>query len=121
LFGPVAKPDLFNTMTRNPYWDEIASQLLPGQTVQDRPDLVARVFKLKLKRLLKDIKNGVLDRIVAHSFIYSHYPRVQLPAASHYVLLLLSMFYFPCRLVQLASLVLSLSAFCSMVQTSLCS
>src|SRR5271167_3190871 len=56
-----------------------------------------------------------------HSFIHSHYPRVQLPAASHYVLLLLSVFYFLCRVFQLASLVLSSSAFYSMVRTSLCS
>ena len=59
--------------------------------------------------------------VFIHSFIYSHYPRVQLPAASHYVLLLLSVFYFLCRIFQLASLVLSSSAFYSMVQTSLCS
>jgi hypothetical protein len=46
------KPDLFITMTANPNWDEITSALLPGQTAQDRPDLVARVFHLKFQELL---------------------------------------------------------------------
>jgi hypothetical protein len=38
------KPDLFITMTANPEWDEIMNAMLPGQTAQDWPDLVARVF-----------------------------------------------------------------------------
>jgi hypothetical protein len=37
-------------MTANPTWREIKDELNPGQTYADRPDLVARVFKLK-KRL----------------------------------------------------------------------
>ena len=41
------KPDLFLTMTCNPHWREIQENLLPGQQVCDRPDLVARVFHLK--------------------------------------------------------------------------
>jgi hypothetical protein len=53
-------PDLFITMTCNPHWKEITEALLPGQTAQDRPDLVARVFNLKLEALLKDIiKRGM--------------------------------------------------------------
>ncbi|ONM24697.1 hypothetical protein ZEAMMB73_Zm00001d006675 [Zea mays] len=39
------KPDIFLTMTCNPNWDEIRTELLPGQTSQDRPDLV-RKYKL---------------------------------------------------------------------------
>jgi Helitron helicase-like domain at N-terminus len=49
------KPDLFVTMTCNTQWPEITSALLPGQKPQDRPDLVSRVFRLKLKSLLHDI------------------------------------------------------------------
>lgn len=45
------KPDFFVTMTCNPYWDEIVEQLLPGQTPQDRPDIVARVYRAKLRDL----------------------------------------------------------------------
>jgi hypothetical protein len=37
-------PSLFITMTCNPEWPEIQSELLPGQKWPDRPDLVARVF-----------------------------------------------------------------------------
>ena len=43
------KPDLFITRTCNSHWDEIKTQL-NGASVQDRPDLVARVFKQKKDR-----------------------------------------------------------------------
>lgn len=45
------KPNYFVTMTCNPYWEEIIQELLPGQTLQDRPDVVARVYKAKLRDL----------------------------------------------------------------------
>ena len=45
------KPDIFLTMTCNPNWDEIKNELFPGQTAQDHPDLVARVFWVKLEEL----------------------------------------------------------------------
>ncbi|KAE8254486.1 hypothetical protein A4X13_0g3408 [Tilletia indica] len=49
VFG---KPDLFITMTCNPKWEEITKELRPGQVPSDRPDLVTRVFNLKLRHLL---------------------------------------------------------------------
>lgn len=45
------KPDLFITMTCNPQWPEIHDNLKPGQTAQDRPDLVSRVFRAKIEYL----------------------------------------------------------------------
>lgn len=58
------KPDLFITFTCNPTWPEITDNLLPNQTASDRPDLVDRVFKLKLEALLKDIVvYGVLGEV----------------------------------------------------------
>jgi hypothetical protein len=45
------RPDFFVTMACNPYWPEITDQLLPGQTPQDRPDVVARVYNAKLRDL----------------------------------------------------------------------
>ena len=45
-------PDLFLTVTCNPWWDEITRELFPGQTAKDRPDLVARVFKLKVMKIM---------------------------------------------------------------------
>jgi PIF1-like helicase/Helitron helicase-like domain at N-terminus len=49
------KPDLFITMTCNPKWKEIVENLESWQKVEYRPDLVARVFNLKLKALLEDL------------------------------------------------------------------
>ena len=51
------KPSLFITFTANPKWAEIQDELLPGQTAIDRPDLVARVFNLKIRDLLDQIKH----------------------------------------------------------------
>ena len=64
------KPDFFITMTCNPKWPEIQAQLQQGQTAQDRPDIVARVFKLKKDQLMQDIKSGgVLGKVVAHMHV----------------------------------------------------
>ena len=52
------KPDLFITFTCNQRWEEITRELRKGEIVQDRPDLVSRVFKLKKDQLMKDIKSG---------------------------------------------------------------
>ena len=49
------KPDLFITFTCNPQWPEITQSLLSNQSPADRPDIVARVFKLRLKAFLQDI------------------------------------------------------------------
>jgi len=49
------KPHLFITFTCNVQWPEIKSSLFEGQTANDRPDIVCRVFRLKLSDLLKDI------------------------------------------------------------------
>jgi hypothetical protein len=65
-----SKPDLFITMTCNPRWPEITENIRPGQTAQDRPDLVARIFRLKLSALLNNIlTKGVLGRVVAHMYV----------------------------------------------------
>ena len=64
------KPDFFITMTCNPNWPEIKDQLSEGQTVQDRPDIVARVFKLKKDQLMQDLKSGhVLGKVAAHMHV----------------------------------------------------
>jgi len=62
--------DLFITMTANPNWAEITCELLPGQTSYDRPDIVARVFKLKREELLDDIYNNqIFGRAVAYVYV----------------------------------------------------
>ncbi len=54
----MGKPTQFVTMTTNPKWAEIQENLLPGQTAINRPDIVSRVFALKLKQLLHDLDVG---------------------------------------------------------------
>jgi len=46
-----SRPDLFTTMTTNSNWPEITRELYPGQASYQRPDLLARVFNLKLRVL----------------------------------------------------------------------
>ena len=52
------KPDFFITFTCNANWEEIKRELREGETAQNRPDIVARVFKLKKDQLMKDITSG---------------------------------------------------------------
>ena len=42
----LGKPSLFVTVTCKPAWEEVTRTLLPGQRPEDRPDVVARVFRL---------------------------------------------------------------------------
>ena len=54
----VGHPDIFLTMTRNPLWDEIQKMMLflPGCKTENSPDIISRVFRLKLDQLTNDIK-----------------------------------------------------------------
>jgi hypothetical protein len=55
---------LFITFTFNPNWPEINSELLPGQSASDRPDLVVRVYQQRFSLFMKDITSlfGVINR-----------------------------------------------------------
>ncbi|MCH81881.1 helicase-like protein, partial [Trifolium medium] len=54
-------PDLFITFTCNHKWPEIVDFLkMHRLTPSDRPDLVSRLFKIKLDQLISDIKAGHL-------------------------------------------------------------
>ncbi|XP_058733726.1 uncharacterized protein LOC131605381 [Vicia villosa] len=67
----VGFPELFITFTCNPKWPELKRltdkiKLHP----HDRPDLISRVFKIKLDELLSDLtKKHVLGRVVAYIYI----------------------------------------------------
>ncbi|XP_021832238.1 uncharacterized protein LOC110772138 [Prunus avium] len=62
--------DLFIIMTCSPNWEEFKRELLPGQTPQDRPDLLTRVFRAKLDKLKEDINGkGVLGTVVAYAYV----------------------------------------------------
>ena len=57
------KPDLFITFTANPDWKEVVEALedYPTLTKDDRDDVIARVFNIKLRSLLADLmKHDVL-------------------------------------------------------------
>lgn len=61
-------PDLFITFTCNPKWDEIqaAVQSSGSRDASVRPDIVARVFKMKLDAMMNDFtKKHVLGRVLA--------------------------------------------------------
>eukprot|EP00808_Paulinella_micropora_P031451 g49062.t1 len=68
----LGRPSLFITMTAkfNPNWQEIQDALKPGQTPNDRPDIVQRVFEMKVKQLIKAItKDNCFGRCMG--FVYS--------------------------------------------------
>ncbi|XP_071574697.1 uncharacterized protein [Temnothorax nylanderi] len=46
------RPDLFITFTCNPKWKDITDVLLSGQKSHDRHDIIARVFHLKVKKMM---------------------------------------------------------------------
>lgn len=52
------RPDLFITFTCNPAWPEITEMLTNGQSVNERHDLVARVFRQKQLKLIEAITKG---------------------------------------------------------------
>jgi hypothetical protein len=72
LVQKYGKPDVFLTMTSNPKWDEITRELDPGQTPQDRPDLMVRVFRAKLEDLKKQLfEKHILGKVIAHIMLLS--------------------------------------------------
>jgi hypothetical protein len=58
LITHFGKPDLFVTFTANPRWEEVTAAFFTDQTVANRPDIIARVFRAKLKDLIGQIRNS---------------------------------------------------------------
>ncbi|XP_076937964.1 uncharacterized protein LOC143605899 [Bidens hawaiensis] len=57
-------------MTCNPQWTEICDHLKVGQTAQDRPDLVSRVFRSKLEDLKELLfKKHLLGKVKAYVYV----------------------------------------------------
>ena len=70
LLAHFGRPDYFITMTANPNWEEVKANLETGETPQDRPDLIARVFRAKLRDVIRDLTiNGVLGKAVAFTYV----------------------------------------------------
>ncbi|XP_073033758.1 uncharacterized protein [Primulina eburnea] len=76
LVQTYGKPDLMLTMTCNPNWSEIKHQLLPGQSPQDRPDLITRIFRSKFEEFKKDIVDrGILGKVYSYSYVIEYQKR----------------------------------------------
>ena len=64
------KPDFFITMTANPSWPEVRDSWREGETAANRPDIVARVFRIKFRLLLdKLLKEHVLGEVVGYTWV----------------------------------------------------
>jgi len=70
LVQKFGKPDIVLTMTCNPDWIEIKKELYPGEAAQDRPDLVARIFKEKLEQLKNELfKKHIFRKLSAYMYV----------------------------------------------------
>jgi hypothetical protein len=80
---------VFLTLTCNPRWPEILSQLHDGHTAFDCPDVTTAVFKSRLDLMKKNIRNGKYfgGRKITYTFHMIEYQFCGLPHA-HTVLCL---------------------------------
>ncbi|XP_021734724.1 uncharacterized protein LOC110701372 [Chenopodium quinoa] len=65
-------PDLFITFTCNSNWPEIVNEKSTRGScrTEDRPDIVARVFKIKLKQMLRNLKdNKKFGKVIANFYV----------------------------------------------------
>jgi hypothetical protein len=61
------RPDSFVTITCDPNWEEITEALKPGEVANDRPDILSRVFRMKLNFLLELLlKDQIFGKVIGH-------------------------------------------------------
>ncbi|XP_019159056.1 PREDICTED: uncharacterized protein LOC109155840 [Ipomoea nil] len=61
ICGWIVYPNLFITFTCNPKWPEIERYLGERHlSAVDRPDIICRLFKMKLDALIKEIRSGLV-------------------------------------------------------------
>lgn len=66
LVRKYGKPDIFLTITYNPNCPEIKDNL-NGCRLEYRPDLVAKIFNLNVKEVMKDLtENRISGKIIAY-------------------------------------------------------
>jgi len=76
IMNETGKPDLFITFTCNPQDPDILKCLLPRQIPNDRPDIIARVFKLKKDQLIREIvKDGLFGAVVSNIYVIEYQKR----------------------------------------------
>ncbi len=81
------KPDIFLTITCNAKWIEIKKELAERELVQDRPDLVSRIFRAKFVDLTKLIKGKNFFGVVATMIDVIEFQKRGLPQA-HFLIIL---------------------------------
>jgi hypothetical protein len=95
LVRKYGKPDIFLTMTCNPNWEEITRELENGQTPQDRPDIVVRVFRAKLEQMKKELfQKNILGKVTAYTYVVEFQKR-GLPHA-HFLLIMNGKYKYTC-------------------------
>lgn len=77
----LGKGDLFITITANTHWREIRENMPAFLDESSRPDLIVRVFKLKLKSILEEITQGNLFGPTAGLIYVIEYQKRGLPHA----------------------------------------
>nr|XP_042913138.1 uncharacterized protein LOC122273141 [Parasteatoda tepidariorum] len=64
------RPDLFVTFTCNPAWPEILKAINGREKPENRPDIIVRVFKMKLSELLDDlIKRNIFGIVTSYIYV----------------------------------------------------
>ncbi|GBN64274.1 hypothetical protein AVEN_9259-1 [Araneus ventricosus] len=77
IFAEYDAPNLFITFMANPKWPEIMENLRPSEHTTDHPDLLARVFNLKLKSLMDDrTVHGAFGNSIAQVYTIGFQKRV---------------------------------------------
>jgi hypothetical protein len=77
----LGNPSMFATFTANPNWAEVLAELEHNQTPDTRPDLIAKVFKLKLDKTLHDLKERYVCGVSTGSVYTIEYQKRGLPHA----------------------------------------
>ncbi|XP_042962415.1 uncharacterized protein LOC122296677 [Carya illinoinensis] len=81
------KPDIFLTITCNPNWKEISTESKPHEETQNRPDLIARIFRTKLEELKHQLfKREIFGKVSAYVYVIEHQKRGLLHA--HFLIIL---------------------------------
>jgi hypothetical protein len=70
-------PNVFLTFICNLNWQEIITEFKSNQTTSDRPDLVARIFQMKVKALIKGVvKIGWFTKVIGNIWTREYQKRV---------------------------------------------
>ena len=63
-------PDYFITFTCNSNWPESKDAVFQGQSPSERPDIVVRVFFLKMCAFMRDVlKWNYFGKVIGHSYV----------------------------------------------------